>query len=76
MRRAPSGIDPLYAFAWMTSIRASPYGQLRTDHPQVKSRGVSELARISKSVADLIRSEGSNYRANRDKINHGQIMTC
>ena len=35
-----------------------------------------ELARVSKSVADLIRSEGPNYRANRDKINCDQIMTC
>ena len=37
------------------------------------------LARASKSVADLIRSEGPNYRANRDKhdkINYDQIMTC
>jgi hypothetical protein len=33
-----------------------------------------ELARASQSVADLVRSEGPNYRANRDKVNFDQVM--
>ena len=46
-----------------------------------RNYGKGTLARAGKSVADLIGSEGPNYRSNRDKpnrdkINYDQIMTC